>query len=100
MKKKNEYVIYCCGLFLFAVMTLVMALAAEDIGGRIMLSVICFLSSVTFGVCLSCARQVYYYNKAMDAWANFQAEMKKRECMQVSQKIELPFEEFDFEQDE
>lgn len=100
MKKKNDYIFYCVFFAVLSVAMLVCSLVAEDSVAKGLFLLFDMVSSVMLGISVSNARQVYFYNKAMDAWANWRAEMRERDCMQVSKKNTVPFEEFDFEQDE
>lgn len=99
MKKKNDYIFYCVFFSVLSLAMFIGLIVSGDTTARGLFALFDAMSNIMLGMSLCNARQVYYYNKAMDAWANWRAEMKERDCMQVSTKNTVPFEEFDFEQD-
>ena len=98
MRKKNDYLLY--SILLIGIVLSILAVyfvrdseVAKDllfIGGAIS----CFL----LGICISGAKQVYYYNKAMDAWGNWQRQMDKEweeKQKKGAEATDEAFKEFD-----
>lgn len=96
MKKKNEHLLYVVLLSFIVLSILSVYFIRDNIVVKDILFVACGLSCFLLGICVSGARNTYYYNKAMDAWANFQEQLKKElsESEKAESKTEDAFKEF------
>ena len=99
MKKRNSYILYSIILGALSVCLLFCVLMAKDMDKRIVLLFCENLSLAVFAVCVKNAHQTFYYNKAIDAWNNWNEEKGKCEPMEIK-RAESVFEEYGFDDEE